>query len=318
MHESHPSLTPRLGISACLLGEPVRFNGGHKRSALCEELARHVEFVSFCPEQAIGLGTPRPAIRLEGTPEAAEARSRDGLAVGGALAEYGRRVAQRTDTLDGFIFMQRSPSCGLQRVKVYPEGGGAPRAEGRGRFAAALCEALPELPVEEEGRLHDPVLRENFLTRVFAHAHWQALCQRGLSHSAIVAFHSRYKYQLLAHSPEHYRSLGRLLGEAGHYQPEALGTRYFGELMQGLRRCATRGSHGNVLLHLSGYLKRDLTTEDRRELRELIEQYRHGSVPLVVPLTLLKHHFRRHPHAYIAQQAYLQPHPTELGLRNAL
>ncbi|PXB81346.1 hypothetical protein CW299_34430, partial [Pseudomonas aeruginosa] len=136
--------------------------------------------------------------------------------------------------------------------------------------------------------------------------------------SAIVAFHSRYKYQLLAHSPEHYRSLGRLLGEAGHYQPEALGTRYFGELMQGLRRCATRGSHGNVLLHLSGYLKRDLATEDRRELRELIEQYRHGSVPLVVPLTLLKHHFRRHPHAYIAQQAYLQPHPTELGLRNAL
>ncbi|PKG09933.1 hypothetical protein CVT20_25690, partial [Pseudomonas aeruginosa] len=128
MHESHPSLTPRLGISACLLGEPVRFNGGHKRSALCEELARHVEFVSFCPEQAIGLGTPRPAIRLEGTPEAAEARSRDGLAVGGALAEYARRVAQRADTLDGFIFMQRSPSCGLQRVKVYPEGGGAPRA----------------------------------------------------------------------------------------------------------------------------------------------------------------------------------------------
>lgn len=115
MHESHPSLTPRLGISACLLGEPVRFNGGHKRSALCEELARHVEFVSFCPEQAIGLGTPRPAIRLEGTPEAAEARSRDGLAVGGALAEYARRVAQRADTLDGFIFMQRSPSCGLQR-----------------------------------------------------------------------------------------------------------------------------------------------------------------------------------------------------------
>ncbi|MHA5545051.1 YbgA family protein, partial [Pseudomonas aeruginosa] len=151
-----------------------------------------------------------------------------------------------------------------------------------------------------------------------AHAHWQALRQRGLSHSAIVAFHSRYKYQLLAHSPEHYRSLGRLLGEAGHYQPEALGTRYFGELMQGLRRCATRGSHGNVLLHLSGYLKRDLATEDRRELRELIEQYRLGSVPLVVPLTLLKHHFRRHPHAYIAQQAYLQPHPTELGLRNAL
>lgn len=234
MHESHPSLTPRLGISACLLGEPVRFNGGHKRSALCEELARHVEFVSFCPEQAIGLGTPRPAIRLEGTPEAAEARSRDGLAVGGALAEYARRVAQRADTLDGFIFMQRSPSCGLQRVKVYPEGGGAPRAEGRGRFAAALCEALPELPVEEEGRLHDPVLRENFLTRVYAHAHWQALRQRGLSHSAIVAFHSRYKYQLLAHSPEHYRSLGRLLGEAGHYQPEALGTRYFGEPDAGL------------------------------------------------------------------------------------
>ena len=160
MHESHhPSLTPRLGISACLLGEPVRFNGGHKRSALCEELARHVEFVSFCPEQAIGLGTPRPAIRLEGTPEAAEARSRDGLAVGGALAEYARRVAQRADTLDGFIFMQRSPSCGLQRVKVYP--GGA-RARRPWTLRRSPCEALPELPVEEEGRLHDPVLRENF------------------------------------------------------------------------------------------------------------------------------------------------------------
>ncbi|VFT52152.1 protein YbgA [Pseudomonas aeruginosa] len=190
MHESHLSLTPRLGISACLLGEPVRFNGGHKRSALCEELARHVEFISFCPEQAIGLATPRPAIRLEGTPEAAEARSRDGLAVGGALAEYARRVTQRTDTLDGFIFMQ---AFAILRTAA---GQGLSRKEAARRAPKAV-DASPQ-PFAKPCRSYRWKKKAGCTIRscgktsspgCIAHAHWQALRQRGLSHSAIVAFH---------------------------------------------------------------------------------------------------------------------------------
>lgn len=316
---------PKLGISACLLGANVRYNGGHKASRLClEDFARHFDFVPLCPEVAIGLGVPRPTLRLVG--EATQPRavasavdSRDAtLDHSAALRRYGAEQAGQLSELGGFIFMQKSPSCGLHRVKLYAEDGQPPMAGARGLFAEAFCAARPELPVEEEGRLHDPRLRENFVTRVYAHLDWLALCREGLTHKAILDFHSRHKYQLLAHDPRQYAELGRLLADIGRYPAEQFGPLYYRAFSQALGHCASRGSHSNVLQHLAGYLKRALGADDRAELQRLIEQYRHGEVPLVVPLALLKHHFRRHPHPYIARQAYLQPHPEALGLRNAI
>ncbi|KHL72140.1 membrane protein, partial [Pseudomonas putida] len=190
---------------------------------------------------------------------------------------------------------------------------------GRGAYAAAFCARRPDLPVEEEGRLHDPVLRENFISRVYAYADWQRLLAEGLSRGALVRFHSRYKYLLMANNPQAYRQLGRLLGSMSRDDdPQVIGPRYFSQLMQALRRCASRGTHGNVLQHLSGYFKDALTQQDKAELQHIIDQYQQGVVPLVVPLTLLKHHLRKHPDPYLQQQAYLQPHPDSLGLRNAV
>lgn len=319
MHSS--VATPKIGISACLLGNPVRFNGGHKQSSLCSDvLARHVEFVPLCPEVAIGLGTPREPIRLVGEPENPRARGtvRSELDVTDALAAYGRQMAAQLGDISGYILMQKSPSCGMERVKVYRDNGHTVPGGGTGIFARALMEARPDLPVEEDGRLNDPVLRENFLTRVYAYAQWQRLQQQGLTRKAIVDFHSRYKYQLMAAHPQQYRALGRMVANLRDCSVEAFAPEYFSQFMQALKRPATRGTHSNVLQHLSGYLKNALAPEDRREMRQLIDQYRAGIVPLVVPLTLLKHHFRRHPHHYIERQAYLQPHPEDLSLRNGI
>lgn len=184
--------------------------------------------------------------------------------------------------------------------------------------ARAFCQVHPDLPVEEDGRLNDPVLRENFLTRVFAYSAWQQLRQQGLTRRGLTDFHSRYKYLLMAHNPVQYKNLGHLLGNMGKNDPQELGPRYFSELMAALKKCATRRTHTNVLQHLSGYLKQAISHEDKQEVQQLISQYRQGIVPLVVPLTLLKHHFRQHPDPYIAQQVYLQPHPENLSLRNAI
>lgn len=312
---------PKLGISACLLGESVRFNGGHKASRLCiDVLSQHFDFVPLCPEVAIGLGVPRPAIHLSGDPAAPRAVTSRGDLIdhSDALRGYGQEQAQRQQDIVGYIFMQQSPSCGLHRVKVYGESGHPLPPGGRGLYAEAFCAARPELPVEEEGRLNDPQLRENFLTRVFAHLEWQALNREGLTRKGILDFHSRYKYQLLAHHPRQYASLGRMLAEIGSHDPLSFAPRYYRIFADAMRSCASRGSHANVLLHLAGYLKLQLAADDKRELLALIEQYRVGVVPLVVPLTLLKHHFRLHPHPYINRQAYLQPHPETLGLRNAI
>lgn len=313
--------TLKLGISACLLGAEVRYNGGHKESRLCSQvLAEHFEFVPVCPEVAIGLGTPREAIRLVGEPEAPRAvgSRHPELDHSEKLYNFGQRMAAELDDLCGYIFMQKSPSCGLERVKVYQANGYPVEGGGRGLYASAFCRARPDLPVEEDGRLNDPVLRENFLTRVFAYAEWQRLLANGLSRRAITDFHARYKYQLMANNPLQYKALGQLLGNLGQHDPAELGPRYFSQLMAALARCATRGTHSNVLQHLCGYLKNALSPAEKQELNHLIEQYRNGIVPLVVPLTLLKHHFRHHPDHYIARQAYLQPHPENLSLRNAI
>lgn len=318
------STLPRIqiGISACLLGQEVRYNGGHKASRLCiEQLSRHFSFVPLCPEVAIGLGIPRAPIRLVGDPAAPRARgvTDPTLDVSAPLAEYGRRMAAEHPELCGYILMQKSPSCGMERVKVYQdngypaEGGGA-----AGLYARAFMDARPELPVEEDGRLNDPVLRENFLTRVYAVAQWRALLAEGLTRRGLQDFHARYKYQLMAHNPVQYKALGQMVAGAGRRPLDEVAPRYFAALMAALRKAATRGTHSNVLQHLSGYLKRVLDAQDKRELQQLIDQYRQGLVPLVVPLTLLKHHLRHHPDPYLARQAYLQPHPEDLSLRNAI
>ncbi|WP_437884100.1 YbgA family protein [Pseudomonas sp. LRF_L74] len=311
----------KLGISACLLGEPVRFNGGHKESRLCSHtLSEHFQLVPVCPEVAIGLGTPREAIRLVGAPEAPRAvgtRNPD-CDVSDALLGYGALMANKMNDLCGYIFMQKSPSCGLHRVKVYQANGYPADAGSRGLYARAFCEHRPDLPVEEEGRLNDPVLRENFLARVYAYADWQQVLANGLTRAALTDFHARHKYQLLAHHPEQYKALGRQLGDLGEHDLQAFAPRYFSQLMRALSKCATRGTHSNVLQHLAGYLKRVIGREEKHELGLLIEQYRSGIVPLVVPITLLKHYFRRHPDRYIAEQVYLQPHPETLSLRNSI
>ncbi|WPP00675.1 DUF523 and DUF1722 domain-containing protein [Pseudomonas sp. HR96] len=314
-------LKPRLAISACLMGDEVRYNAGHKQSLLCRNaLAEHFDFIRVCPEVAIGLGIPREPIRLVGEPNQPRAvgtvhAERD---VTDALAQYGAHMAGQLDDICGYIFMQKSPSCGLERVKVYRDNG-APQADGgRGIYAQAFCAAYPDLPVEEEGRLNDPVLRENFLVRVFAYADWQRVRAAGLSRRALTEFHARYKYQLMANNPPQYKVLGKMLGSMGEADANDVGPRYFSQLMAALKRCATRGTHSNVLLHLSGYLKQHIGPADKQEMLQLIDQYRQGIVPLVVPLTLLKHLFRLHPDPYIAQQVYLQPHPENLSLRNAI
>jgi len=316
-----PAAKPKIAISACLMGAEVRYNGGHKASRLCSQtLTDYFDFVPVCPEVAIGLGIPREPIRLVGDVDQPQATGTVSpqLNVTGALAEYGQLMATELGDICGYIFMQQSPSCGVERVKVYHANGALLDRGGQGIYARAFCASRPDLPVEEDGRLNDPVLRENFLTRVFAFHAWQQLLQEGLSRRGLTDFHSRYKYLLMAHNPVQYKTLGNLLGNMGHSDPQSLGPRYFSELMSALKRCATRGTHSNVLQHLSGYLKQSISAEDKQEVQHVIGQYRHGIVPLVVPLTLLKHHFRQHPDPYIAQQVYLQPHPENLSLRNAI
>ena len=312
---------PKIAISACLLGAEVRFNGGHKESRLCSQaLSEHFDFVPLCPEVAIGLGIPRQPIRLIGDPAQPQAVGSvdSSLDVTRPLHDYGVAMAAAHTDICGYIFMQKSPSCGLERVKVYQDGGRPAELRGRGIYAQAFCAAHPDLPVEEDGRLNDPVLRENFLTRVYAYSTWQQLLRAGITRRSLTEFHACYKYQLMAHHPEQYKILGNMLGNLGKNDPREIAPQYFSELMKALKKCATRRTHTNVLQHISGYLKQSISPEDKQEVQYLIGQYLHGIVPLIVPLTLLKHHFRLHPDPYISRQVYLQPHPENLSLRNAI
>ncbi|WP_426141540.1 YbgA family protein [Pseudomonas sp. DWP3-1-2] len=315
------SRKPKLGVSACLLGAEVRFNGGHKESHLCTRaLTDYFEFVPACPEVAIGMGIPREPIRLVGdaeNPQALGSVNRE-LNVTQALADYGVQMADELSDISGYIFMQKSPSCGLERVKVYRENGAPVDGGGTGIYAKAFCARHPNLPVEEDGRLNDPILRENFITRVFAYAAWHELLEAGLTRRSLTEFHSRYKYQLMANDPVQYRALGNMLGSMGRSDPNDIAAQYFSDLMAALKKCATRRTHTNVLQHLTGYLKQTISAADKQEIQQLITQYHQGIVPLIVPLTLLKHHFRQHPDPYVALQVYMQPHPENLSLRNAI
>ena len=311
----------RIGVSACLLGQEVRFNGGHKRDGfVVGTLAGFVDYVPVCPEVAIGLGIPRPPIRLVGDPVHPRAVGTDdpSLDVTGRLDAFAREQIPTFAGISGYILKKDSPSCGMERVKVYSAKGGMAERKGTGIFAGVLKEQKPELPLEEEGRLNDPVLRENFLSRVYVYDRWRSLLAEGLTSGRLIDFHSNHKDLVMAHSQAAYQRMGRTLADLRNVDLEAVAGWYFAELMEALRRRVNRKRHLNVLQHMLGYLKRSIDSGDKAELVQNIEAYRRGDVPLIVPITLFRHYFRRHPDPYMERQVYLHPYPDELALRNAI
>lgn len=309
-----------MGVSACLLGREVRYDGQHKRDEfVVDVLGPFVEFVPVCPELEVGMGVPREPVRLVGpsaTPRmVAERSGRDHTE---AMVRFSEARAEELARLDlsGYVTKKDSPSCGMERVRVHSPKGGPPRRDGVGLFTRALMERLPLLPVEEEGRLHDPSLRESFVERIFAYARWKAAVADGMGRGDLVRFHTAHKLAVLAHSPAAYRRLGALVGGM-RKGPITRTLAAYGEgLMQALRVPATRGRHANVLQHMAGYFRDLLDAADRKELAGAVEDYAKGLLPLVVPLTLFRHHVRRHEVAYLAGQTYLDPDPKELMLRN--
>lgn len=309
----------RIGVSACLLGQPVRFDGGHKHDPfLTGLLGRFVEWVPVCPEDEAGFGTPRESMRLVragGEVSLVTVRSKVDLTRRMTAFARTRAAALAREELCGFVFKKDSPTCGLLRVKVY-DPHGSPARTGQGLFAGAIVDACPDLPVEEEGRLSDPRLRDAFVERVFAYARLRALFNSRWTVASLVAFHSAEKLIVMAHHPAAYRSLGRLVADARSLDRADLERRYRSEFMAALGHLATPGRHANVLQHMAGYLKRQLDPASKAELHAAIDEYRRGLLPLIVPVTLLRHHVRVHEVAYLAGQHYLQPHPRELMLRN--
>lgn len=310
--------TIRIGISSCLLGERVRYDGGHKRHDFSVDvLGPFVEFVPVCPEVELGLGTPRQTLRLIRQGDDVRLIMADGVDHTAAMRRFARKrvAALSHDDLSGYILKKDSPSCGLTRVKVY-DGAGPPSRNGRGVYAEALVERWPQLPVEDEGRLFDPAIRENFIARVFAYRRLMTFFAGRWSVGGLVQFHTRHKLALLAHSTERYRALGRLVADARALERSALREAYTEGFMQTLSVPATPKKHANVLMHMMGYLREGLDAGSRQELLATIEDYRTGLLPLIVPMTLMTHHVRRLAVSYLADQVYLQPHPKELMLRN--
>ena len=311
---------PRIGISSCLLGQRVRYDGAHKKNDyITESLGRYFEFVPFCPEVAIGMGVPRPPIKLVRVGSSVKARGvRDTeLDVTEPLQDYAEKVAPKLAALSGYILKKDSPSCGMERVKVYGAHG-VPRRDGAGIYAERLMQLAPHLPFEEEGRLMDPVLRENFVERVFVYHRWRSCITPRLTAKSLVEFHTRHKFSVLAHDEAVYRALGRLVAGSGKGALPTLAAQYIAKLMQGMRKPATRARTTNVLQHLFGFFKKKLDAEDKREMGEIIDNYRRGLVPLIVPVTMLRHYLRRFPDPYLSQQYFLAPHPDELMLRNQI
>ena len=313
----HPRL--KVGISACLLGQKVRYDGGHKRDDfLVGTLAKFVRYVPVCPEVECGLGTPREAMRIISGKNGVRLMTvKTGTDVTMSMERFSR---SRTSTLaredlSGYVLKKDSPSCGLERVKVY-NGHGVAARTGRGLFAAALVEQFPHLPVEEEGRLVDPRLRDNFVERVFAYSRLRNLFRARWTSGDLVRFHTSHKLMLLAHAPEVYRQLGRFVASAAELPRQQVEQRYVETFMRALTQLATPRLHTNVLQHMAGYFKNRLDPASKHELADTIADYRRGLVPLVVPLTLVRHYVRMFSVVYLAGQTYLEPHPKELMLRN--
>ena len=307
-----------VGISSCVVGEKVRFNGGHRRSAFCADtLAEYVRFVPICPEMGIGLGTPRPSVRLIKQDEQIIARNEFGENISEQINTFADQQQETLERLCGYIFCAKSPTCGMERVRVYRGEGRDFTKDGVGLYAREVMRLCPYLPVEEDGRLLDAKLRENFITRIYAYHDWRCSVAMSPSAANILAFHTRYKYLLLAHQPAAYAMLGQLLADLSTDLP-AIIIAYRDAFMQALQVVATREQHTNVLQHLQGHFKRSLTSMQRQELATLIDQYRQAIVPLLAPLTLIRHYLSLYPDDYIAQQRYLHPYPDELALRYSL
>ncbi len=309
----------RIGISACLLGEKVRFDGGHKRDRyLTDTLGQYFEWVPVCPEVEVGLPTPRPSLRLElADGDVRMVVTKEGRDLTRAMRSYAKsRVAALAEKeLRGYLLKKDSPSCGMERVRVYKEKG-PPNRNGRGLFAEALLARYPLLPVEEEGRLHDPMLRDNWVTRVFAYHRLCGLWKGRWKVGDLVRFHTAHKFLLLAHSPQDYRELGRTVAAAKQIDRKELRAQYDTQFMAALTKKATRKKNTNVLQHILGFFKKEIDGPSRQELLAHIEDYHGGLVPLVVPLTLVAHYVRLLDVEYLRDQVYLAPHPKELALRN--
>jgi uncharacterized protein YbgA (DUF1722 family)/uncharacterized protein YbbK (DUF523 family) len=309
----------RLGISRCLLGENVRFDGGHQRDRfLTDTLGNYVTYVPVCPEVECGLPVPREAMRLVGdsnSPRLVTIRSREDHTDRMQSWARGRLKELEGEGLCGFVFKAGSPSSGMERVKVY-DANGVPAKKGRGVFAAAFMEHFPLIPVEEDGRLHDPGLRENFIERIFTLKRWRETLKRGATVGNLVDFHARHKLLSMSHSEKHTRRMGKLVAQAKSLPLAKLYAEYEGLLMESLSLKATVRKHTNVLQHMMGYFKKDLTGDEKQEMLEVLEEYRQEMIPLIVPVTLINHYVRKYGKEYLAQQAYLNPHPIALKLRN--
>ncbi len=309
-----------VGISSCLLGQKVRFDGQHKRYHYSTDiLAEYFRFIPVCPEVEVGMGVPRETIRLEGSPDNPSLiGTKTKTDWTNKMNSYSRQRIAKDDIagISGYILKKDSPTCGMERVKVY-ENSPMPKKQGRGLYAARLIESHPLLPVEEEGRLNDPIIRENFIERVFAYHNLQQLFAGGhFKRGEVVVFHSANKYLIMSHSNKHYKIMGQLVAAIKKHKPSEFRDLYMQQFMEALAIKATVKKHTNVLQHILGFLKDHLDSRDKQSIIGVIEDYRKGLVPLVVPVTLLGHFVDRFEIEYIANQTYLKPHPKELMLRN--
>jgi uncharacterized protein YbgA (DUF1722 family)/uncharacterized protein YbbK (DUF523 family) len=307
----------KVGISQCLMGAKVRFDGGHRANKFCNnELSKIFEFESFCPEIGIGLSIPRATIRLVGDVDAPRAVDSKSMTIDYTeqLQNFADKQVDKLKQLSGFVFCKASPSCGTNRVKVYNDKGHS-QAVGMGVFAAKVQKHCPDLPIEDDGRLNDPLIRDSFIKRVYIYQEWRQLLTDGLSKHRLIKFHTRHKFTLLSHCQKTYRRLGKFIAGADSSNLESVSNRYFSQLMQGLTKVATRKNNTNVLLHLQGFFKNLLPAQDKAELRQSIMDYNQGLAPILSPLTLFKHHLSHHPIPYINQLSYLNPYPKHLGIR---
>ena len=309
-----------VGVSACVVGEQVRFDGGHKRLTFAvNDLASWVRFEPVCPEMGIGLPVPRPALRLvknsEGDIGLRFSDKREGDLTADMEA-FTRQRIRHFEHLCGYIVCAKSPSCGMERVRVYDADGKNNRKAGRGIYTRILMETFPWLPVEEDGRLHDPLIRENFVERIYALHELNTLREAGLTRGELIAYHSRYKLLLLAHSQPKYRELGRFVAAINEWASlEDYFAEYRQRLMDLMSIPTSRRNHTNVLMHVQGYFRKQLNSRQRQELAALIDRYRQGLQPLLAPVTLIKHYMAEYPDAYLAGQRYFDPWPEELRLR---
>jgi uncharacterized protein YbgA (DUF1722 family)/uncharacterized protein YbbK (DUF523 family) len=309
----------RLGISTCLLGEKVRFDGGHKLDPfLTDTLGQYVEYVPVCPEVECGFGIPRESFRLVGEPEIPRlVTTRTHVDHTDRMVQWARMRVQEMEKEDlrGYIFKSGSPSSGMERVKVYDRNG-VPAKVGVGIFARVFMEHFPLLPVEEEGRLHDPKLRENFIERIFTLKRWREAIEEEKRVKSLIDFHTQHKLLLLSHSPKHHQMMGKLVAKAKEIPRKDLQEEYQRLLLEAFSLKTSPNKNSNVLQHMLGYFKDQLSADEKRELLEIVDRYRQGLVPLIVPITLVNHYVRKYDQPYLKDQAYLHPHPVELQLRN--